>query len=70
MTLLDPEEYLSGLAQIRDAAQQRAYILSSAVAPTPALVEALSLKIRETGWKDPALAEALAESNLLSRLSN
>ena len=64
MTLLDPAEYLSGLAQIRDAAQQRAYILSSAVVPTPALVEALSLKIRETGWKDPVLAAALAESNL------
>jgi CHAT domain-containing protein len=64
VTFLDPAEYLSGLAQIRDAAQQRAYILSSAVVPTPALVEALSLKIRETGWKDPVLAAALAESNL------
>ncbi|HET9942459.1 MAG TPA: tetratricopeptide repeat protein, partial [Terriglobia bacterium] len=63
MTLLDPEEYLAGLAQIRDAAQQRAYISSSSVAPSLAHVEALSQKIREIGWKDLALAEALAESN-------
>ena len=64
MTLSDPEIYLAGLAQIRDAAQQRAYISESGVTPTPALVEALSLRIRDTGWKDPVLAEALAESNL------
>jgi len=64
VTLLNPEEYLSGLAQIRDAAQQRAYISNSKIAPTRALVEALSIKIRDTGWKDPSLAEALAESNL------
>ena len=64
MTLLNPEEYLSGLAEIRDAARQRAYISNSRIVPTRALVEALSIKIRDTGWKDPALAEALAESNL------
>jgi tetratricopeptide (TPR) repeat protein len=63
VTLLDPEEYLAGLTQIRDAAQQRAYISSSTVAPTLAHVEALSQKIREIGWKDLALAEVLAESN-------
>ena len=63
MTLLDPEEYLAGLTQIRDAAQQRAYISSSRVAPTLAHVQALSQKIREIGWKDLALAEVLAESN-------
>ena len=63
MTLLDPEEYLLGLAQIRDAAQQRAYISSSRVVPSLAHIEALSQKIREIGWKDLALAEALAESN-------
>ena len=63
MTLLDPEEYLAGLTQIRDAARQRAYISSSRVAPTLAHVEALSQKIREIGWKDLALAEVLAESN-------
>jgi tetratricopeptide (TPR) repeat protein len=63
VTLLDPEEYLAGLTQIRDAAQQRAYISSSRVAPTLAHVEALSHKIREIGWKDLALAEVLAESN-------
>ena len=64
MTSPDPEDYLSGLTQIRDAAQQRAYISNSRVTPTPALVEALSIRIREIGWKDPALAAALAESNL------
>ncbi|HET9219514.1 MAG TPA: CHAT domain-containing protein [Terriglobia bacterium] len=63
MTLLDPEEYLAGLAQIRDAAQQRAYISSSNVVPSLGHVEALSQKIREIGWKDLSLAEALAESN-------
>jgi CHAT domain-containing protein len=63
VTLLDPEEYLAGLTQIRDAAQQRAYISRSSVAPTLAHVEALSQKIREIGWKDLALAEVLAESN-------
>ena len=36
---------------------------SSRVAPSLAHVEALSQKIREIGWKDLALAEALAESN-------
>jgi CHAT domain-containing protein/predicted negative regulator of RcsB-dependent stress response len=60
----DPELYLAGLVQIRDAAQQRAYISNADVAPSLALVEALSLKIRDTAWKDPALAEALTESSL------
>jgi CHAT domain-containing protein len=63
VTFLDPEEYLAGLAQIRDAAQQRAYISSSRVTPSLAHIEALSQKIREIGWRDLALAEALAESN-------
>lgn len=63
MSQSDPEEYLTSLAQIRDAAQQRAYISNNGIVPTPALVEALSLKIRETCWKDPALAEALVETN-------
>jgi CHAT domain-containing protein len=61
---LDPEAYLAGLAEIRDAVQQRAYIAKSNVTATPALVEALSRKIRDIAWKDPSLAEALAESNL------
>jgi CHAT domain-containing protein len=64
VTPLDPEPYLARLADIRDAAQQRAYISNSEVAPTSALVEALSLKIRDIAWKDPSLAELLAESNL------
>jgi CHAT domain-containing protein/predicted negative regulator of RcsB-dependent stress response len=64
VNLSDPGEYLSGLVQIRDAAQQRAYIADAKAAPTAELVEALSLKIRDTAWKDPALAEALTESNL------
>ena len=53
MTQSDPEDYLAGLVQIRDAAQQRVYISNAKVAPTAALVEALSLKIRDTAWKDP-----------------
>lgn len=64
MASLDPEEYLAGLARIRDAAQQRAYISNARATPTPALIESLSRKIRDIAWKDPALAEALAESNL------
>jgi CHAT domain-containing protein len=60
----DPDRYLAGLIQIRDAAQQRAYISNAEVAPTSALVEALSARIRDTAWKDLALAEALTESNL------
>ena len=64
MSQSDPGEYLAGLVQIRDAAEQRVYISNAKVAPTADLVEALSLKIRDTAWKDPALAEALTESNL------
>ena len=64
MTSFDPEEYLSRLAQIRDAAQQRAFISNSGIVPTRPIVEALSERIREIGWKDPSLAEALAETNL------
>ena len=64
MNRSDPGDYLSGLVQIRDAAQQRVYISNAKVAPTADLVEALSLEIRDTAWKDPALAEALTESNL------
>ena len=62
MTSFDPDVYLSRLAQFRDAAQQRRFLSNSNVEPTRALVEALSLKIRDTGWKDPSLAEAVAES--------
>jgi CHAT domain-containing protein len=64
VTLLVPEEFLAGLAEIRDATQQRVYISNSKVTATPTLVEALSVKIRDLAWKDPSLAEALAESNL------
>jgi CHAT domain-containing protein/tetratricopeptide (TPR) repeat protein len=64
VTSSDPEQFLAGLVQIRDSAQQRAYISDSEVAPTAELVEALSLRIRDTAWKDPVLAEALTESNL------
>jgi CHAT domain-containing protein len=63
VSLPDPEAYLAGLAQIRDAAQQRAYISNSSVAPSLALIEALSLRIRDLGWKDPSLAEILTETN-------
>lgn len=60
----DPGEFLAGLIQFRDAGEQRAYITNSGVTPASDLVEALSVRIRDTAWKDPALAEALVESNL------
>ena len=64
MSLPNPEQSLAALAQIRDAAQQRAYISDSGVAPTLDFIVSLSLKIRDLCPKDPPLAEALVETNL------
>ncbi len=64
MTFSSPEEYLAALAQIRDAAQQRAFISEAPVSPSEALVEQLSTKIREIFPKDLSLAETLVETNL------
>jgi tetratricopeptide (TPR) repeat protein len=52
------------LVQIRDAAQQRAYILDSSCVSFSELVELLSEKIRVLAWDDPAQAEILVATNL------
>jgi tetratricopeptide (TPR) repeat protein len=52
------------LAQIRDAARQRAFISKAPTPPTQALIESISTKIRELLPKDPDLAKTLAETNL------
>ena len=64
MTVPNPEESLAALAQIRDAAQQRAYISNTRGLPTPALIESISTRIRELLPRDPDLAQILAETNL------
>ena len=64
MTLTSPEASLAGLVQIRDAAQQRAFISKAPTPPTQALIESISTKIRELLPKDPDLAKTLAETNL------
>lgn len=64
MTVETPEEYLASLAQIRDAAQQRAFISKAPTPPNQALVESLSARIRELLPRDPELAQVLAETNL------
>jgi CHAT domain-containing protein len=64
VTLTNPEASLAGLVQIRDAAQQRAFISNAPSLPTQALIESISTKIRELLPKDPDLAKTLAETNL------
>ena len=64
MTLSNPEECLAALAQIRDVAQQRAFISNATGTPTQALIETISTKIRELLPRDPDLAQILAETNL------
>ena len=64
MSVSNPEDLLAALVQIRDAAQQRAFISSACVAPTVELIELLAERIRELAWKEPALAETLAETGL------
>lgn len=64
MTLSNPEQYLASLAQIRDAALQRAFISKAASPPDQAFIESLSAKIRELLPRDPDLAEILAQTNL------
>ena len=64
MTVTNPEYSLARLVQIRDAAQQRAFISNAASLPTQAFVESLSTKIRELLPRDPELAQVLAETNL------
>ncbi len=64
MTVTNPEDSLARLVQIRDAAQQRAFISNAASLPTQAFVESISTKIRELLPRDPELAQVLAETNL------
>jgi CHAT domain-containing protein/tetratricopeptide (TPR) repeat protein len=59
-----PEECLTALTQIRNAADQRAYISNATSLPTQNLIESVSTKIRELLPRDPDLAEILAETNL------
>jgi CHAT domain-containing protein len=63
VTLANPEDSLAALLQIRDAAQQRAFISDTVGAPNQKLIEAISSKIRELLPRDPDLAEILAETN-------
>ena len=64
MSLTSPEASLAGLVQIRDAAQQRAFISKAPTPPTQALIESISTKIRELLPKDPDLAKTLLEINV------
>lgn len=64
MTVTNPEDSLARLVQIRDAAQQRAFISNAPSLPSQAFVESLSTKIRELLPRDPELAQVLAETNL------
>jgi tetratricopeptide (TPR) repeat protein len=60
----NPEEHLASLAQIRDAALQRAFISNTQGSSTQGLIESISTKIRELLPRDPDLAQILAETNL------
>jgi tetratricopeptide (TPR) repeat protein len=64
VTVTNPEDSLARLVQIRDAAQQRAFISNVPSLPTQAFVESISSKIRELLPRDPELAQVLAETNL------
>jgi tetratricopeptide (TPR) repeat protein len=64
VTVPSAEESLAALTQIRNAADQRAYISNATSLPTQNLIESVSTKIRELLPRDPDLAEILAETNL------
>ncbi|MBI2150210.1 MAG: CHAT domain-containing protein [Acidobacteria bacterium] len=64
MTVKNPEAHLASLAQIRDAAQQRAFISNTPGSATQALIESISTKIRELLPRDPDLARVFAETSL------
>jgi CHAT domain-containing protein len=63
VTLSNTDESLAALLKIRSAAEQQAFISNAPGAPTQALVESISGKIRELLPRDPDLAQALAETN-------
>ena len=60
----NPEELLAALLLIRDAAEQRVFISATPGAPSQALVECISSKIRELLPRDPELGQTLAQTNL------
>src|SRR5690242_20526299 len=60
---LNPEDALAVLVQTRSSAEQQAFISKSAGAPSQALIELISTKIRELLPRDLDLAEALANTN-------
>ena len=64
MAVTNPDDCLAALAEIRDAAQQRAFISQTEGSPTQSLLEAISDKIRELLPRDPDLAQSLAETSL------
>jgi tetratricopeptide (TPR) repeat protein len=64
VAVTNPEQYLTTLAQIRDAAQQRVFISNAEGLPSQQLIEALSVKIRELLPRDPDLADIFAETSL------
>ncbi len=64
VTLSSTDQSLASLIKIRSAAEQQAFISNAPGAPTQALVESISTKIRELLPRDPDLAQTLAETNL------
>src|SRR5438552_19018409 len=64
VTLSNTDQSLASLVKIRSAAEQQAFISNGLGAPTQALIESISTKIRELLPKDPDLAKTLAETNL------
>jgi CHAT domain-containing protein len=63
-TFPNPEDPLAAIVRIRGAAEQRAFISNTPSAPSQALIESISAKIRELLPRDPDLAQTLAETNL------
>jgi len=64
VAVTNPDDCLAALAEIRDAAQQRAFISQTEGSPTQSLLEAISDKIRELLPRDPDLAQSLAETSV------
>jgi len=59
---VNPEQYLVALTEIRDVAQQRAFISKNALPPPAEFIEPLTNRIRELLPRDLDLAEILAET--------
>ena len=63
-TFQNPEDSLAAIVRIRSAVEQRAFISNTPSARTQALIESISVKIRELLPRDPDFAQTLAETNL------